>query len=63
MKSVEYRKAIEKMRKETQSVFTKTSIKVTLADFELLRVLGRGAFGKVNHLSLEQAIFFITTVS
>jgi len=40
----------EKVKLETETVFTKTpsATRVTLEDFEILKVLGRGAFGKVR---------------
>ena len=43
----------EKMKENTETVFTKNvgGSRVTLDDFEILKVLGRGAFGKVNKLN------------
>ena len=48
------------MKESTRTVFTKNSAgsKVTLEDFEILKVLGRGAFGKV--FSLGEYIFVDT---
>ena len=42
----------EKLKANTETVFTKeSSQKVTLDDFDILKVLGRGAFGKVTFIN------------
>ena len=46
----EKQKRREKNKAATESLYSKANElnKVTLDDFDLIRVLGRGAFGKVN---------------
>ncbi len=37
----------EEAKKNTETVFGKDGKKITLDDFDIIKVLGRGAFGKV----------------